>query len=185
MAKSVLVILADGFEEIEAVTPIDVLRRAGLDVTVAGVGKRQIKGAHGVTVSADVTIEDYKETPDAVVLPGGMPGAANLGKSAAVQSLLKKMNAEKKNIAAICAAPAMVLAPSGLLAGRQATCYPGYENQLGPSVRFSDERVVHDGNITTSKGPGSAFEFSLELVRQLAGSAASDELARQMVVVVR
>lgn len=182
MTKKVLVILADGFEEIEAVTPIDVLRRAGCDVTTAGVGKTTIESARSLKVQADTRLEDYKGTPDAVVLPGGGQGAENLAGSAAVSAFLKKMHSEKKLIAAICAAPAVVLSPLGILDGRRATGYPGMEKEMGPKVVISKERVVTDGHVTTSMGPGSAMEFSLEVLRLLSGEAAVKDLMGKMVV---
>lgn len=181
MKKIVLIVLAEGFEEIEAVTPIDVFRRAGLDVIVAGVGQREVTGAHGITVETDLMLEQYQGHPDAVVLPGGMPGAANLRQSQSLQVLLDKMQKEKKIIGAICASPAVVLSPAGILDGKKATCYPGFENQLGPKVKFTPERVVSDGTVVTSRGPGSALEFSLELVSQLVSPEAAEKISQAMV----
>jgi len=182
MKKTVLIVLADGFEEIEAITPMDVLRRAGIDVIVAGVGKREIVGAHDITIKTDLILEQYQDTPDAVVLPGGMPGAENLKKSEALRSLLQKMKRSGKVIGAICASPAVVLAPSGILDGKKATCFPGFENEFGPKVKFLPDRVVTDGQVITSRGPGSAMEFSLELVNQLVSAEKAEQLAQQMVV---
>lgn len=176
MAKTVLVILADGFEEIEAITPVDVLRRAGLRVTLAGLSGKTVTGAHGVKFQADIALDDYKDFPDALVLPGGMPGAKNLGESEKVVEIIKKMNSQKRTVGAICAAPALVLAPVGILDGRKATCYPGFEKNFPSSVSFSNERVVTDGHIITSRGPGSALEFSLELVERLAGKEKAQAL---------
>ena len=184
MAKKVLIVLADGFEEIEAITPIDVLRRAGVEVTLAGVGKRDIKGAHGITVQADIVLEKYQEIPDAIILPGGMPGASNLNQSKELGQLLATMNKQKKWIGAICASPAVVLAPRGLLDGKKATCYPGFEKDLSPKTSFTTERVVQDGHIITSRGPGSAFEFSLELVEKLVGSQEVERLSEAMMAKV-
>lgn len=167
MSKKALVILADGFEEIEAVTPIDVLRRAELDVIVAGLGGKQVTGSRGLRVEADIPLEEYRETPDAVVLPGGLPGAKNLEESKSVQELLERMNREKKLVSAICASPALALTRAGVLKGRKATCYPGFESQFSKETTFVEDRVVIDQNITTSRGPGSALEFSLALVEQL------------------
>ena len=177
MAKKVLVILADGFEEIEAITPIDVLRRAGLEVAVAGLSARTVTGAHGVTFQADLLLENYQDLPDAVVLPGGMPGAKNLGESKKVAEIVKNMNSQKKVIGAICAAPALVLVPTGILEGRKATCYPGFEKNFPATVAFSPDRVVVDGHVITSRGPGSALEFALELVEHLAGRETSEALS--------
>ena len=176
MKKMVLVALAEGFEEIEAVTIIDILRRAGVEVIIAGVGKREIIGAHGITVAADLLLEQYQGSPDAVVLPGGMPGAKNLKESEVLKDLLSKMKKANKLIGAICASPAVVLASHGFLDGKKATCYPGFEKELGPNVTFSPERVVRDGQIITSRGPGTALEFSLELVKELAGVPAAEKV---------
>lgn len=176
MAKKVLVILADGFEEIEAITPIDVLRRAGLEVTLAGLSGKTITGAHEVKFQADITLDEYHDLPDAIVLPGGMPGAQNLGESKKVAELIKKMNSQKRLVGAICAAPALALAPTGILDGKKATCYPGFENKFSSAITFSNERVVIDGNVITSRGPGSALEFALELVQKLAGSEKAKSL---------
>ena len=185
MAKKVLIVLADGFEEIEAVTPIDVLRRAGLEVTTAGVGKRKITGAHGIPIEADTEIDRYDGTPDAVVLPGGQPGADNLSKSEGVKRLLARVNGKKNLIGAICASPAVVLAPQGYLDGRKATCYPGFEGRFGSKISFSSDRVVADGNVITSRGPGSAFEFALELVERLVSPAKAAALSEVMLAAAR
>lgn len=182
MAKKVLIILADGFEEIEAISIIDVLRRAELDVTTAGLSKKSVTGSHRVQVNADVALEEYQDLPDAVILPGGMPGSENLGKSPKVAELVKRMNENKKVVGAICAAPALALAPAGVLNGKRATCYPGFERHFPASVQFSDKRVVVDGNIITSRGPGSAIEFALELVRELANEKKSQELKEGLLV---
>lgn len=184
MKKTVLVVLADGFEEIEAITPIDVLRRAGLEVLVAGVGKRQIEGAHGIKVEADIELEKYTGTPDAVVLPGGLPGADNLKKSRAVSELLARMKKADKIIGAICAAPARVLVPSGMLDGKKATCYPGFEGEFTSKTTFMPDRVVRDGQVITSRGPGSALEFSLELVRNLVDERTASKLSEGLLVKV-
>lgn len=180
MAKKVLIVLADGFEEIEAVTPIDVLRRAGLEVTVAGVGKTLIESTRGLKIQTDILLEKYEGLPDAVVLPGGMPGAKNLSGSGALGSLLDRMSREGKVIGAICAAPAVVLAKRGILDGRKATGYPGFEKEFGPKTTLSEARVVKDGNVITSRGPGTALEFSLELAALLAGPEASRKIAEAM-----
>jgi 4-methyl-5(b-hydroxyethyl)-thiazole monophosphate biosynthesis len=182
MSKTVLIVLATGFEEIEAITPIDVLRRAGLEVTIAGVGGREITGSHGITVVTDTTIEEVEKLPDAIVLPGGMPGAENLAKSDTLREILKRMNDEGRSIGAICAAPAVALAPTGILDGRMATCYPGFESRFGGSIVFSGERVVADGNVMTSRGPGTAFEFALALAERLAGGEVRKALTEGMLV---
>jgi 4-methyl-5(b-hydroxyethyl)-thiazole monophosphate biosynthesis len=177
MNKKVLVPLADGAEEIEAMTIIDVLRRAGADVTVAGVSATLVTAAHGVRIEAEKRISECTdETWDLIVLPGGMPGSENLRDSKPLGDLLVKQQKEDRWYAAICAAPAVVLAPLGLLAGRHATCYPGFTGQLRDAT-VSDERVVVDGRCITSKGPGSAMEFSVTLVSLLFGEAKADEVA--------
>ena len=182
MAKKVLIILADGFEEIEATAPIDVLRRAGLEVTIASLKDKTVCGAHGLKFQADITLNQYKGLPDAVILPGGMPGAQNLGNSKEVLEILKKMNSQNKVIGAICAAPALALAPAGILNGKRATCYPGFEKNFNSSTQFSDARVVVDGNIVTSRGPGSAIEFALELAEQLVGKEQAKSLSEGLLV---
>jgi len=168
MAK-VLVPLADGCEEIEAVTIIDLLRRAGIEVVVAGLKPGIVTASRGVQMLPDVTLDvalqnDY----DMVVLPGGMPGAANLKNDIRIIELLKKMAAAGQYTAAICAAP-MVLAEAGLLEGRQATSYPGFLDAL-PGVTLSSAAVVQDGKVLTSRGPGTAMDFALALVEVLGGT---------------
>lgn len=162
-----LIVLADGFEEIEAVTPIDILRRAGVEVIVAGVGKREVTGSHDITIETDLMIEQYQGLPDAIILPGGNPGALNLNKSEALKKLLDLMEREKKIIAAICAAPAVVLAPQGIIDGKKATCFPGYESVFGAKITFVEDRTIRDGQVITSRGAGTALEFSLEIAAQL------------------
>ena len=179
MSKKAVVLLAEGFEEIEAVTPIDILRRAGVEVTIAGLGSLEVTGAKGITLKADIELEKYKELPDAVILPGGSQGASNLGHSEAVRALLLRMNENQKIIAAICAAPAMTLVKPGILNGKTATCYPGYEKNFTASTRFSEARVVKDGRVITSRGPGTALEFSLELVRQLVDEATAETILQK------
>lgn len=178
----VAVLLADGFEEVEAVTPIDFLRRAGVDVAVAAVDGSKAVGSHGIGVEADVSLAELSaRSLDGVVLPGGMPGAANLAKSRQVQRLINDLLADGRLVAAICAAPAKVLAPMGVLDGKRATCFPGDEKEFGPAVEFSEDRVVRDGNIITSRGAGTAAEFSEELIRYLLGDEPAVEVHRRTV----
>ena len=174
----VYVFLADGFEEIEALTPVDLLRRAGVAVTTLGVGgKREIKGAHGITVLADAPDTDFAdEAPTMVVLPGGMPGASNLDASPAVAAALSKAAACGGFLAAICAAP-MVLGHKGYLAGKTATCYPGFESEL-KGARAKRAPVVRDGNVITGAGMGVAAEFALALVEALCGRDKAAALAK-------
>ncbi len=167
--KSVLVILADGFEEVEALGPIDVLRRCGSRVIVAGLDGKTIRGAHNVHVCCDSELEDVaSEHFDAIVLPGGMPGAGNLHESSLVNRVILDTFARGDLVCAICASPAFVLAPTGILSGRKVTCYPGCE-EAAPEVTFCGERVVKDGNIITGAGPGTALEFGLMIAEALFG----------------
>ena len=182
--KKVLLVLADGFEEIEAITPIDILRRADLEVLVAGLSKKVVTGSHGVVVTTDVLLKEVGaihesplRLPDAIIFPGG-PGAEELGRSTAVRDWVRKMADAKKIVGAICAAPAAVLAPTGILEGKKATCFPGYETRLAAGgAEFSPERVVVDGELITSRAAGTAMEFSLELVRKLAGPQIASDIA--------
>lgn len=178
MAKKALIILASGFEEIEAVTPIDVLRRAGIDITVAGIGGTAIRGSRGMVVNADIELDKFSGKPDAVIFPGGMPGAENLARSAKVKELIKSMNSAGKIIAAICASPALVLAPTGVLDGKKATCYPGMNENFSSKIKHVKDKVVQDGNIITSKGPATALPFALKIVEALAGKKTADVVGK-------
>lgn len=180
MAKRVVIVLAEGFEEIEAVTPADVLRRAGLEVTLAGLSGKSVRGAHGVAFGCDAVLEEVGFVPDAIVLPGGLPGAENLGMSPAVKDMVLKVRDAGGLCAAICAAPALTFARYGLLEGKRATCYPSFEKHFRPDVRHSEERVVVDGKVVTSRGPGTALEFSLKLVELLAGEQTAKDLTEGM-----
>jgi len=168
MAK-VLVPLADGCEELEAVTIIDLLRRAGIEVVSAGLDPGVVKASRGVQLLPDMTLDSaLQDDYDMVVLPGGMPGAAHLKSDPRILRLLKDMAAAGKYTAAICAAP-MVLAEAGVLEGRQATSYPGFLDGL-PGVTVSAAAVVRDGKVLTSRGPGTAMDFALALIETLAGA---------------
>ncbi len=182
MNENIVIVLAEGFEEIEAVTAVDVLRRADLDVILVGVGGTAITGAHGVTYQCDAKIGEILETPRAIILPGGMPGSENLGRSPAVESLTHAVFEAGGLCAAICAAPALTFAKFGLLNGRVATCYPGFESEFGSDTTASEERVVRDGQILTSRGPGTALEFSLALVEILASAEKAAGLREGMLV---
>lgn len=177
----VYVFLADGFEEIEGLTVVDLLRRAGIAAEMVSVtGKREICGSHKIRVTADALFEE-KDFADAdmLVLPGGMPGTKALGAHEGLAALLKKTDREQGGIAAICAAPT-VLGGLGLLEGRNAVCYPGMEDGL-TGAKKGTQPVVTDGHITTSRGMGTAIAFGLELVRRLLGQARADELAEKIV----
>lgn len=167
--KSVLVLLAQGFEEIEAITPIDLLRRAGAKVTVATLKEDRATGAHGITIVSDTTLEKLGDQLfDCVVLPGGGEGAENLAASAAV---LKKVIqvAQEGVVAAICAAPAVVLGKTGLLEGKKVTGYPTTE-ELVEELVFEEEAVVVDGDLITAKGPAFAVDFALAIIAKLFGN---------------
>ena len=172
----IAVLLADGFEEIEALTPVDMLRRAGLEVLTVGITSKIAVGAHGISVICDKLPEEIDlDMISTVILPGGMPGSLNLDASAFTDEILKSVNARGGRIAAICAAP-LVLGRRGLLEGKRATCYPGFENELvGATV--TDESVVTDGNITTARGMGVALDFSKELISLLVTKEKAEELS--------
>ncbi len=178
MSKKALIIWADGMEEIEAITPVDLLRRAKVDVIVAGLNGLKVKSSHGAVFQADIILDKAPEEVDALIFPGGHAGAENLSKSEKVKERILKQHAKGQWIAAICAAPALVLAPTGILSKKKATSYPGYEKHFGSAVQYSQERVVVDGNIITSRGPGTAYEFSLALVERLAGKETADAIAK-------
>jgi 4-methyl-5(b-hydroxyethyl)-thiazole monophosphate biosynthesis len=183
MAKDVLVAVADGSEEIEAVCIIDVLRRAGANVTVASVESRlEITASRGIKITADKLIKDCAGRQfDLIALPGGMPGAEHLRDSKELTDLLKQQVKAKKLYAAICASPAVVLQHHGFIGKKMATCYPSFAGKL---ENAKIERVVVDGNCITSKGPGTAIDFSLKLVEVLFGAAKRDEVAKGMLVEV-
>ena len=174
----IALLLADGFEEVEAITPADFLRRAGVDVRLVGIGGGVITGGHGIAVTADTTIDEMSETPEAVIIPGGMPGAENVAASKKALELIRNTFDAGRLVAAICAAPAVVLQKAGVLAGRKATCYPGFESRFQGCV-FSADRVVVDGNLITSRGPGTAAEFAVKLVEALAGAEAASDIHRK------
>ncbi len=183
MQKTVLVPIADGTEELEAVAIIDVLRRAGALVTVVSVsGNRRITASRGVVLVADTLIEECtKMDYDLVVLPGGIPGAEHLRDSADLVRILNRQHEKDGLYGAICASPAVVLEHHGLLAGHQATCHPGFVDQLADRGQV-ESRVVVDGNCLTSRGPGTAVEFALALVERLYGKEKREAVAAPMVV---
>ena len=168
--------LADGFEEIEAIAPIDILRRAEINVTTVGVTGKTVNGRHGINVIADITADelDVCEGIEAVILPGGLPGATNLENSDKVQLMIDKANVCGAYLCAICAAP-QILGHKGLLEGKCAIAYPGFEKEL-KGADISDEYVVTDGKFITAKGAGVAVEFGLEIVSAIKGKALSDSI---------
>lgn len=171
----VYVFLADGFEEIEALVTVDILRRAELDVMTVGVTGEIVRGAHGIITACDCLCENVDmEQAKLIVLPGGMPGTLNLEKSAFVQSAIDYCTENSIHIGAICAAPS-ILGHKGLLEGKEAICFPGFENELTGAI-LSDKTVVTDGKITTAKGAGSAVSFALELVSIICSKEVSDKI---------
>lgn len=177
----VCVLFAEGFEEIEAVSIVDILRRADVDVTTLGVAERRVTGSHGITVETDRSLaEASSEIWDMVILPGGIPGSTHLRDSPEVQKLIREQASSGRRIGAICAGP-IALGAAGVLQGRRATSYPGFERELS-GCRYSEDRVVTDGNIITSRGPGTAMEFALEVVRELRGGDVAGCLRKGMLV---
>lgn len=180
MAPQVLVPVADGSEELETITIVDVLRRAGAEVTVASVDRLQVTCSHGVRLTADCEMAACTgRTWDAIVLPGGMPGAEHLRDCAALITLLRAHVATGRLYAAICASPAVVLQHHGLLKGR-ATCYPGFERGI---AGYEPARVVQDGRCITASGPGAALEFALTVAAALVGRERAEQVRRAMLVV--
>ena len=175
----IIVPLADGFEEIEAVTIVDVLRRAEIDAVSVCLNENPVKGAHNIYVTADKNIKEIDSKDfDGIVLPGGMPGSENLKNSIDVINLLKEINGRNGLVAAICAAP-MVLGYTGLLNSKKAVCYPGFEKYLQGAV-LADFPFVRDGNIITGRGPGCAMDFALEIVSVLKDDLLKNNLAESM-----
>ena len=174
----VYVHLAEGFEEVEAMTVVDLLRRAGIETeTVSVTGYLPVKGAHGVKVVADILFEDaVYSNCELIVLPGGMPGAANLASHEGLIEKIYSFNNQGKKLAAICAAP-LVLGRAGLLKGKRATCYPGFEDEL-TGAELSTDAVVSDGGVITSRGPGTAMAFALAIIEDLKGKETADNIAK-------
>lgn len=178
--SKVILILAEGFESIEVVVPIDILRRAGIEVILAGLTDLSVTSAQGITVTADILLSDVDVDFDAVVVPGG-PGASEIAESEMVEKILKKAASEEKIIAAICAAPAKVLNKYSLLAGRKATCFTGMQLSFNEDVKYIDAPVVVDGNIVTGKGAGASLDFAYKLVEILVDKETACSLSERMV----
>lgn len=180
LMKKVLIFFANGTEEVEALTPLDYLRRAGAEVTLVGICGEYQTGSHGITVKTDATIDDIDEKTDfdMIVIPGGMPGTNNIESSEKVQSLITRAHNENKFIGAICAAP-KILGARGLLKGKTATCYPGFEDQLDGAA-VSENKAVKDGNIITGTGAGAANEFALMLISALYGTETAEKIGRSV-----
>lgn len=180
MLKKVLVAIADGLEEIEAITIIDVLRRSGVEVTIASVNGLSIVAAHGLKCEADVSIDECQsETYDLIVLPGGMPGAENLSNSDVLVNMLHAQEKAKRFIAAICASPMVVFEKHGIVKSYKKTCYPSMLAKLSNGV---DKPVVVDNFCITSQGPGTAMAFALKLVELLVGKRKANELSEDMLI---
>ena len=180
--KTIFVFLAEGFEEIEALTPVDVLRRAGLSVqTVSVMDEQVVAGAHGVPVLADKMFAEINpEDAEMILLPGGLPGATNLDAHEGLSRMILDFAAAEKPLAAICAAP-LVLGNRGLLQGKKATCYPGFEIYL-QGAEYTAALVEKDGNIITGKGPGAAMEFAFAIVEKYCGIDKVNELKQGMMI---
>lgn len=176
----VLIPLAPGCEEIEAVTAIDILRRAGIEVITAGLAAGPVRASRGTVLLPDTTLDDVMHQDfDMIVLPGGMPGSAHLKNDARVIGLLQRMAASGKFVTAICAAP-MALHAAGLLQGKRVTSFPGIVDELPGSHTYLNAAVVVDGNIVTSRGPGTAMDFALTLVELLAGKPKRDAVEAEL-----
>ena len=182
MMKTIFVFLADGFEEIEAITPIDVLRRAGLNVqTVSVMDKQTVSGAHGIPVVADKMFADiHLEDAEMLLLPGGLPGATNLDAHQGLSNMIMAFASEEKPLSAICAAP-LVFGNRGLLQGKKATCYPGFESYL-TGAEYTAALVETDGNFITAKGPGAAMDFAFAIVEKYCGVEKVNELKSGMMI---
>ncbi len=172
----VAIFLANGFEEIEALTPVDMLRRGGVAVDIIGIGTKTAIGSHGIKVECDKTDSECADISEygMIILPGGMPGATNLDASDFVDKAVRGAYERGAHLAAICAAP-LILGRRGMLKGKEAICYPGFEGELDGAT-ISSEYVVTDGNITTAKGMGVALEFASELLRIASGDDAANKI---------
>lgn len=180
--KNALVVLADGYEDIEATAPIDILRRAGVQVTVAGLEKKTILSSHRMTVVCDAEFSKVMDREwDVLVLPGGGKGSQNLSESEDVVCTAVRLFGEGKLVCAICAAPAVVLGKSGILEGKKVTCYPGMEKTCPDIVFHTEERVITDGNLITAKGAGTALEFAFAIVEYLYGNGFASTLKEKVI----
>ena len=173
--------IAAGFEEIEALCPLDLMRRAGLEVKTVGIGGKDITGAHGITVKTDIADAEYPHdaTPEMIFLPGGMPGTLNLANSDTVINAISSAKERNAYIAAICAAPS-ILGDMGLLSGKNAVCYPGFEDRL-TGATIPNQKVVLDGNVLTAKGMGAALEMGLKIVEIFCGKTAAEDLCHAVI----
>ncbi|NLV76015.1 MAG: DJ-1/PfpI family protein [Tissierellia bacterium] len=180
--KKVLLLLAEGFEEVEALTTVDYLRRMDIIVDTCSIEEKKVQGAHRITIEADKKIDEIDDIKnyDGLVIPGGIPGATNLRDDDRVIKLVKEFNQEEKIIAAICAGP-IVLERAGILKGKKVTSYPGFEDDLKESS-YKEDLVVQDGNIITARGPAVAVYFAIKLVENLVGKEKASELRRDILL---
>ena len=178
----VFIFLADGFEELEAIAPIDIFRRADIDVTIISVtNEKLVRGAHNISVLADKIFSEADfSVNDLLYLPGGMPGTKNLGAHEGLKNLILKQAGENRKIAAICAAPS-ILGKLGLLKGKEAICYPGFEEQLAGAI-LSKEKIVESGFISTAMGAGVAVQFAIKLVEVLKGKAVAEKVSMSICI---
>lgn len=174
----VYLLLAEGFEEIEALAPVDILRRAGVDVKTVGITGKKVSGSHGISVEADIIPNEASDSIDMLILPGGLPGTDNLDRSPDVSILLDRALNSGAYVAAICAAP-KILGIRGLLEGKKAVCYPGYEDQLFGATICNDA-VVTDGKFITARGAGVAFDFAFELATLMTSAEKADAIKSSM-----
>ena len=193
MAKKALVLLAEGFEEVETVTPITYLRRACVEVTTAAIGESlTVNGARRGQIKADTTLTELAPNGvpcgmpdvsgwDAVIIPGGIKGAENMAACEKAGIFIKEMAKNGKLVCAICASPAIVLAPLGLLSGKKFTCYPGFEDKVKDG-KWLAERIVIDGNIITSRAAGTSGEFAIEIIKHLLGETEAEKIAKTVLL---
>ncbi len=176
----IMVFLADGFEEVEALTVVDYLRRKDIEVDMISITKEiNVKGAHGIEVVTDKNIEDVDiDNYEGAVIPGGLPGATNLQKSTMVRDIVKDLYKQGKLIAAICAGP-IVLQEAGIIDNKDFTCYPGFQNEVFGG-NYVDKSLVRDANIITAKGPALAVDFALEIIKYLLGENKKEELKKDI-----
>jgi len=184
MSKKAFLFLAEGFEEVEAITPIDYLRRAGVELVSAAVGKEKtVLGSHKIPVKADVLVKEIDvQSADCLIFPGGMPGSVNLANSKELDTFIREFDKQGKLLAAICAAPVLVFGSKGILNGRHFTCYPGMEGQITCCAEWESSPVVTDGNIITSRGAGTAGLFAIKIIEKLCGAETAGQIKSAVVL---
>lgn len=175
----VAVIISPGFEEIEAITPIDILRRAEIEVVTLGLNSLSIKGAHSITLQCDFKLEDFNSDIDGIIIPGGMPGALNISESFKAVDLIHNTYRRGKLVGAICASPGVVLGKTEILNSREFTCYPSFEDRVSGGI-YLEKSVVISDNVVTSRGPGTAMEFSLAVVKFLVDKKTSETISKAL-----